>query len=227
MSGQDVLRLEAIERTYRQGDARLQVLAGVDLAIRAGEAAALMAPSGAGKTTLLQIAGLLDRPDAGRVVVAGEDAARLDDRGQSRLRAARIGFVFQFHHLLPEFTALENVVLPQTIRGLSRRAARGRATELLTSLGLGQRLDHRPAALSGGEQQRVAVARALANRPSLILADEPTGNLDHASAITVVTTLLDLARAADVGLLVATHNPEIADMLDRRVRLDAGRIVAS
>ena len=220
-----VLALEAVAKAYRQGDAVLEVLAGVDLAVAPGEVVAMTAPSGAGKTTLLQIAGLLDRPDAGRVMLAGEDAGQLDDARRSRLRAARIGFVFQFHHLLPEFTALENVVVPQVINGTPRGEARARAAALLSELGLAERATHRPAALSGGEQQRVAIARALANNPSLVLADEPTGNLDQATARIVMDLLLRLARDAGIGMLVATHNPDLAAMMDRRVSLVEGRAV--
>jgi len=227
MSAPPVLSLAGVVKRYRQGEARLTVLDGVDLDVRAGEVVALTAPSGAGKTTLLQIAGLLDRPDEGQVRIAGADVGRLDDARRSRLRAERLGFVFQFHHLLPEFTALENVVLPQTIRGAGKRAARARAAELLDAFGLGPRAAHRPGQLSGGEQQRVAVARALANRPDLILADEPTGNLDQATALVVMNTLLSAAHDTGVGMLVATHNPDLAAMMDRRVRLDGGKVAAA
>jgi len=227
MSRETVLALAGVEKSYSQGGAHLRVLTGIDLTVAAGESVALTAPSGAGKTTLLQIAGLLDRPDAGEVRLMDEDAGRLDDAGRSRLRAARIGFVFQFHHLLPEFTALENVILPQTIRGVGRRQARGRAAALLEGLGLAERVDHRPAALSGGEQQRVAVARALANEPDLILADEPTGNLDQATAFLVMERLLGLARDVGVGMLVATHNPDLAAMMNRHVTLANGRALAA
>ncbi len=210
----NVLELTGVAKSYRQGDARLDVLTGVDLVVEAGQAVALMAPSGAGKTTLLQIAGLLDKPDAGTV--------RLE---VSRLRATSLGFVFQFHHLLPEFTALENVVLPQRVAGASRSDARRRAMELLETMGLTARADHRPSALSGGEQQRVAIARALANRPKLLLADEPTGNLDVETASKVIDGLLELAHQTGVGMLVATHNPNIAARMDGRVTLSGGRLV--
>ncbi len=224
MSGIPVLSLAGVEKSYRQGGERLQVLQGVDLLLQAGEVVALTAPSGAGKTTLLQIAGLLDRPDAGVVRLGAHDVKGMDDGRKSRLRAAEIGFVFQFHHLLPEFTALENVMLPQAIAGVGKRQARRRAAELLAMLGLEPRASHRPAQLSGGEQQRVAVARALANRPSLILADEPTGNLDQDTAEVVMNALLALAHESGVGMLVATHNPDLAGRMDRRVRLVAGKL---
>ncbi len=224
--GGSVLALEAVCKSYRQGEARVDVLKGVDLALAPGEVVALTAPSGAGKTTLLQIAGLLDRPDAGKVSLAGQDAGRLDDGGRSRLRAAALGFIFQFHHLLPEFTALENIVVPQAIAGTGGRRARQRAAELLAMMGLEARAGHRPAALSGGEQQRVAIARALANGPRLVLADEPTGNLDQATADRVTDHLLALARETGVAMLVATHNQEMAGRLDRRLRLSGGQIIA-
>ena len=224
MSGVAALQLDAVAKSYRQGDVRLDVLNGVDLEVAAGEVTALTAPSGAGKTTLLQIAGLLDRPDAGRVRIAGHDADALDDGRRSRLRSAELGFVFQFHCLLPEFTALENIVLPQAIAGIGRRTAGRRAAELLEMMGLSDRASHRPAALSGGEQQRVAIARALANGPSLVLADEPTGNLDQDTAFSVMKSLIDLAHGAGVAMLVATHNPELAARMDRRVRLEGGKL---
>lgn len=219
------LVLEGVRKSYRQGSEELAVLKDASLNVHPGEVVALTAPSGAGKTTLLQIAGLLDRPDAGAVRLAGVEAGALDDAARSRLRAASLGFVFQFHHLLPEFDALENVVLPQTIRGLSRKAGRERAEELLEMLGLAERFRHRPAALSGGEQQRVAIARALANAPSVVLADEPTGNLDHGNADAVMDLLLGLARESGVAMLVATHNGEMAARMDRRLTIQAGRII--
>lgn len=225
MSAAPILELKDVRRSYRQGDARLDVLAGADLKVLAGEVVALTAPSGAGKTTLLQIAGLLDRPDAGEVLLRGQSVGGLDDRPRSRIRAENLGFVFQFHHLLPEFTALENVVLPQIIRGVARRAARTRAAELLAEMGLAERSGHRPSQLSGGEQQRVAVARALANAPGLILADEPTGNLDATTAAAVTRRLLTLAHDTGAAMLIATHNPVLAAMMDRRVTLAGGRIV--
>lgn len=218
------LALSGVVKSYRQGSARLDVLTGVDLEVAPGQVVALTAPSGAGKTTLLQIAGLLDRPDAGTVRLAGADAGAMSDAERSRLRASNLGFVFQFHHLLPEFTALENIALAQAIAGVGKTAARERAAELLASLGLEARAGHRPSELSGGEQQRVALARALANRPRLVLADEPTGNLDVATAQAVTETLLALAADAGVSMLVATHNPDLAARMDRRVALEGGRL---
>ena len=225
MSSGASLALEKAVREYRQGDNRLRVLDELDLEMRPGEIVALVAPSGAGKTTLLQIAGLLDRPDSGQVWLGGKDCAQLGDSARSAMRRAEIGFVFQFHHLLPEFSALENVVLPQLIGGTNKRQARERATELLTGIGLAERLSHRPAELSGGEQQRVAIARALANRPRVLLADEPTGNLDQATGETVARQLIDLAHNTGVSALVATHNRELAASMDRIVRLTGGKLV--
>jgi lipoprotein-releasing system ATP-binding protein len=220
----EALGLLDVRRTYRTGAATLEVLRGVDLSIAAGEMVALVAPSGAGKSTLLQIAGLLDRADGGVVRIAGRDATALNDAGRTALRRVAIGFVYQFHHLLPEFSALENVMLPQFAAGVGRAAARARATALLASVGLAARVDHRPAELSGGEQQRVAVARALANRPRLLLADEPTGNLDPETAARVFDVMLNVVRDEGAGALVATHNPELAARMDRTVRLEGGRI---
>jgi lipoprotein-releasing system ATP-binding protein len=190
-----------------------------------GELVALVAPSGTGKSTLLHVAGLLEPPDAGEVYIDGRATAAMDDAERTRLRREDIGFVYQFHHLLPEFTALENVVMPQLIRGLSRTAARGRAEELLGFLGLAERLDHRPGELSGGEQQRVAIARAVANAPRLLLADEPTGNLDPHTAGHVFSTLVALVRASGLGALIATHNMELAGRMDRRITLHEGEVV--
>jgi len=218
------LALAGVARTYGDGPQAVTVLRGVDLTVASGEIVALVAPSGAGKSTLLQIAGLLDRADAGAVRLAGRDAATLGDRARTALRREAIGFVYQFHHLLPEFTAAENLVLPQLAAGARRRDADARAAALLESVGLAARAGHRPAALSGGEQQRVAVARALANRPALLLADEPTGNLDPATADRVFNVMLETVRGAGVGALVATHNPEIAARMDRTVTLRAGVI---
>jgi lipoprotein-releasing system ATP-binding protein len=220
----EALRLEGVRKTYRQGRAALEVLAGVDLAVAPGEVVALTAPSGAGKTTLLQIAGLLDAADGGRVRVGGRDAAALDDAARTAIRRAEIGFVYQAHHLLPEFSALENVALPQRAAGVSRRAAAERARALLASVGLAERERHRPAELSGGEQQRVAICRALANRPRLLLADEPTGNLDPETSERVFAVLLEVVREEGVGALIATHNPGLAERMDRTVRLDRGRV---
>jgi lipoprotein-releasing system ATP-binding protein len=220
----EALGLDGVRRTYRSGAAALEVLRSVNLSVAAGEIAALVAPSGAGKSTLLQIAGLLDRADAGVVRVSGREATALVDKGRTALRRVAIGFVYQFHHLLPEFSALENVMLPQFAAGTDRHAARARAEVLLDSVGLSERADHRPAELSGGEQQRVAVARALANRPRLLLADEPTGNLDPETSAKVFDVMLRVVRDEGAGALVATHNPELAARMDRTVRLAGGRI---
>ena len=216
------LRLEKIERRYAQADAPLEILKGANLDLWAGQSVALIAPSGAGKSTLLHIAGLLERPDGGEVYVAGAPAASLSDDARTQLRRVEIGFVYQFHHLLPEFTALENVMLPQMIAGLSRRDAAARAREILDYLGLARRADHRPAELSGGEQQRVAIARAVANGPGLLLADEPTGNLDPKTADHVFGALAQIVRATGLAALIATHNMELAERMDRRVTLHEG-----
>jgi lipoprotein-releasing system ATP-binding protein len=200
------------------------VLRQVSLAVAPGEIVALIGPSGAGKSTLLQISGLLEPPTSGEILIKGEPAGRLSDARRTELRRTAIGFVYQYHHLLPEFSAAENVILPQMIAGLSRRKARGRALELLAMVGLSQRAEHRPAQLSGGEQQRVAIARALANGPALLLADEPTGNLDHTTADGVFSMLVKLVRAVGLGALVATHNLALADQMDRILALDDGRL---
>ena len=220
-----VLKLSGVVRTYRQGRVNLKVLRGIDLEVRAGEIVALVGPSGAGKSTLLHVAGLLEPPDEGEVTISGEPAGALNDDGRTRLRRHNIGFVYQYHHLLAEFSALENIVVPQLIAGLARREARSRAEKLLKSLGLAERRNHRPGKLSGGEQQRVAIARALANVPRLLLADEPTGNLDPTTAAGVFSVLLQLARGAGLAALVATHNPSLAASLDRRVRLEDGQLM--
>ena len=216
------LELEGVQRSFAQGDARLPVLRRIDLAVSEGETVALIGPSGSGKTTLLQIAGLLDRPDAGEVRISGESASGLSDRRLSAMRARHLGFVFQFHQLLPEFSARENLVIPQLVTGRSKREARERADALLAMVGLTNRAAHRPARLSGGEQQRVAIARATANAPRLLLADEPTGNLDEANGRLVIRTFLELAHEAGVAALVATHNIDLARQLDRIVRLEDG-----
>ncbi|MFI4996076.1 MAG: ABC transporter ATP-binding protein [Hyphomicrobiales bacterium] len=221
------LRLVGVERHYAQGDERLHILTGADLTLGAGEMVALVAPSGAGKSTLLHIAGLLERPDGGEVIVDGLVSAKLDDVARTRLRREAIGFVYQSHYLLGEFSAIENVMMPQMIRGLTRVEARKRADELLRLLGLGERESHRPAALSGGEQQRVAIARAIANAPRVLLADEPTGNLDPPTAERVFTMLGAIVRATGLAALVATHNLALASRMDRRVTLRDGKIVAS
>jgi lipoprotein-releasing system ATP-binding protein len=224
MSDEAVLRLEAIERRYGRGETTIEVLNGVELSLKAGESVALIAPSGAGKSTLLHVAGLLERPDAGEVHVGGRPTSAMNDEGRTALRRSEIGFVYQFHHLLPEFSALENVVLPQMIAGLKRAEAAARARELLGFLGLGARESHRPAELSGGEQQRVALARAVANAPRILLADEPTGNLDPKTADHVFDTLTSLVKASRVAALVATHNLDLAARMDRRVTLREGRV---
>jgi len=222
------LRLEGVARHFPQaGREDLQVLAGIDLEIRSGEIVALVAPSGAGKSTLLHVAGLLDRPDGGRVLIGGRDAARLEERARTAIRRTEIGFVYQFHHLLPEFTAEENVALPQLAAGKTRADAGAEALRLLSLMGLAERADHRPAELSGGEQQRVAICRAVANSPRLLLADEPTGNLDPATSDRVFDALLALVRGEGLAALIATHNMDLAARMDRIVRLAGGRIAAS
>ena len=220
-----MLAMRDVVRTYRQANERLDVLKGVTLVVAPGELVGLVGPSGAGKTTLLHLAGLLEKPDGGTVTVDGEDASRLSDGDRTALRRRAIGFVYQFHHLLPEFSALENVAMPQMIAGVPGRRARDRAEELLARVGLGARLTHRPARLSGGEQQRTAIARALANGPRLLVADEPTGNLDHRTADEVFSMLAGLVRGGDFGALVATHNLEIAGRMDRVLEMRDGRIV--
>jgi lipoprotein-releasing system ATP-binding protein len=213
-----------LKRSFVQGEATIEVLRGVDLTVARGEIVALLGPSGSGKSTLLQAVGLLEGGFEGSIRLAGEEASRLDDEGRTRLRRELLGFVYQFHHLLPEFNAVENVVLPQLVRGAETDAARQRARQLLGTLGLAERLDHRPSKLSGGEQQRVAVARALANKPPLILADEPTGNLDEHTADVVFAEFLQLVRGEGSAALVATHNERIASKMDRVVRLHEGRL---
>jgi lipoprotein-releasing system ATP-binding protein len=219
------LHLQGVQRHFGEGQTRLDILRGADLALMPGQAVALTAPSGAGKSTLLHGAGLLEKPDGGEVWVGGVATAALDDAGRTALRRSEIGFVYQFHHLLPEFSALENVVMPQLIRGLAWSEAEARGKELLAFLGLGQRLEHRPAELSGGEQQRVAIARAVANAPKVLLADEPTGNLDPKTAEHVFGTLIALVRASGLAALIATHNQELAGRMDRRVTLKDGMVV--
>jgi lipoprotein-releasing system ATP-binding protein len=220
-----VLRLDRLERAYTQGNRRIDVLKGASASFYPGEAVALLGPSGAGKSTLLHIAGLLERPDSGQVLIDGVDCVALSDSEQTRMRRMEVGFVYQFHHLLPEFTALENVVLPQMILGRSRGEAETRAKELLKSLGLEERWDHRPAQLSGGEQQRVAIARAVANGPKVLLADEPTGNLDPPTAERVFEQLIALIRNSGVAAVIATHNLDLAARMDRTLRLTDGLLV--
>ncbi len=219
------LQLDTIERRYAQAGAPLEVLRGVDLRLWPGQSVALIAPSGAGKSTLLHIAGLLEKPDAGEVLVAGSATTTMDDAARTALRRSEIGFVYQFHHLLPEFSAEENIALPQMIAGLSRGEATDRARQLLDYLGLSGRAKHRPAELSGGEQQRVAIARAVANAPGILLADEPTGNLDPKTAHHVFEALESLVRATGLATLIATHNMELASCMDRRVTLQEGVLV--
>ncbi|MDX2306820.1 MAG: ABC transporter ATP-binding protein [Hyphomicrobium sp.] len=220
-----ILRLEGLRRAFQQGEKPIVVLNGASAEIRAGEAVALVGPSGAGKSTLLHIAGLLETPDSGQVIVNGRNCATFDDAERTRTRRTDIGFIYQFHQLLPEFSAIENVMLPQMILGRSRKQARARATDLLTALGLGHRLEHRPAQLSGGEQQRTAICRALANNPHLILADEPTGNLDPRTSELVFHELIGLFRREGVAALIATHNLELARRMDRVLRLEAGQLI--
>jgi lipoprotein-releasing system ATP-binding protein len=218
------LELRGVRRVFRQGGAELRVLDGVDLVLRKGEVVALVGPSGAGKSTLLHVAGLLERPDGGMVLIGGEDCGGLSDERRTLLRRSEIGFVYQLHHLLPEFSALENVMLPQMIAGTPRGRARKRAADLLDAVGLALRRSHRPARLSGGEQQRVAIIRALANDPKILLADEPTGNLDHVTGDSVMNTLLNLVRRTGLAALIATHNLELARRLDRIVALEDGEL---
>jgi lipoprotein-releasing system ATP-binding protein len=220
----EVLAVAGLKRTFVQGDARIEVLRGVDLSVAPGEIVALLGPSGSGKSTLLQAVGLLEGGFEGSIRIAGEEAASLKDAERTRVRRDTLGFVYQFHHLLPDFDARENVILPQLVRGVSRAEAAERAESLLGALGLAERLTHRPSKLSGGEQQRVAVARALANRPALVLADEPTGNLDEATADIVFAEFLRLVRDEGSAALVATHNERIAAKMDRILRLHEGRL---
>jgi lipoprotein-releasing system ATP-binding protein len=217
--------LQAVERRYHQGETTLEILSQADFAVWAGQSVALIGPSGAGKSTLLHVAGLLEHPDGGEVFIEGIPTSTLSDAERTRIRRNEIGFVYQLHHLLGEFSALENVLLPQMIRGLSRNEAKRRATELLNYLGLKDRLNHRPAELSGGEQQRVAIARAVANAPRILLADEPTGNLDPRTSDHVFGTLAQLVRASGLAAIVATHNMDLAQRMDRRVTLRDGQVV--
>ncbi len=218
----EALALDGIRRGFGAAHTRIEVLRSVSLSLSPGEIVALMGPSGAGKSTLLQIAGLLEHPDAGEVSLAGEPCGRLSDLRRTGLRGFYLGFVYQFHHLLPEFSALENVVLPQMIAGVGKGEARARAHDLLSTVGLADRAGHRPGQLSGGEQQRVAIARALANRPKVLLADEPTGNLDRQTAESVFDMLLDAVRGGGLAALIATHNPDLARRMDRVVTLRDG-----
>ena len=221
-----MLELHGIKKAYNLGKPNeIAVLRGADLSVAAGEVVALVAPSGAGKSTLLHIAGLLDTPDAGQVLINGQDMTGKSDRRRTAVRRAEVGFIYQFHHLLPEFSAAENIILPQLANGVSQKAAAARAMDLLASVGVADRADHRPAALSGGEQQRVAFCRALANEPLVLLADEPTGNLDPATSDQVFAALMSLARDTGLSALIATHNMELAARMDRVVRLENGALV--
>ena len=220
------LELAGIEKAYNRGQpSEVVVLRGATLEVARGEVVALVAPSGAGKSTLLHIAGLLDTPDEGSVALGGRNMIGLSDRSRTEARRGEVGFIYQFHHLLPEFSALENIVVPQLANGVDKAEAEARARELLQTVGIAPRADHRPAALSGGEQQRVAFCRALANQPRLLLADEPTGNLDPATSDQVFAALMKVVRATGLSALIATHNMELAGRMDRVVRLDAGRVV--
>jgi lipoprotein-releasing system ATP-binding protein len=219
-----VLELRGVRRVFKTGEAEIVVLNGIDLVLLPGEVVALVGPSGAGKSTLLHVAGLLERPDDGAVLIGGADCGGLSDQQRTLLRRSELGFVYQFHHLLPEFSALENVMLPQMIAGVPRSRARQKAADLLAGVGLAPRAGHRPARLSGGEQQRVAIVRALANDPKILLGDELTGNLDHATGDSVLATLLDLVRHTGLAALIATHNLDLARRLDRIVALEDGHL---
>jgi len=219
-----VLLTRGLKRSFTQGEITIEVLRGVDLEVKRGEIVGLLGPSGSGKSTFLQAVGLLEGGFSGSIQIQGQEATNFDDDGRTRLRRDALGFVYQFHHLLPEFNARENVIIPQLVQGAEPEAARARAEQLLSALGLAQRLDHRPSKLSGGEQQRVAVARALANKPPLILADEPTGNLDEQTADAVLAEFLKLVREEGSAALVATHNERLAAKMDRVVRLHEGRL---
>ena len=220
-----VLFLWKVERRFVDAEHTLDIIKGADLAVWPGQSVALIAPSGTGKSTLLQLAGLLERPDAGEIYIGSRPTMALPDAERTSIRRSDLGFVYQAHHLLPEFTALENVMLPQMIAGLGKAEARQRSADLLKYLGLGERLSHRPAELSGGEQQRVAIARAVANRPRVLLADEPTGNLDPSTSERVFETLLSLVKVTGLAALIATHNLELASRMDRRVTIRNGLVV--
>ncbi|MBH0237054.1 ABC transporter ATP-binding protein [Methylobrevis albus] len=220
-----VLRLAGVTRAYDEGSGKLHILTGADFVLQPGEIVGLVAPSGVGKSTLLQIAGLLEKPDSGDVLIHGASCGALDDTGRTKMRRTTIGFVYQFHHLLPEFTAVENLVVPQMINGLGRRDARQRSMELLSYLKLDHRADHLPSQLSGGERQRVAIARAVANAPRILLADEPTGNLDPKTSRYVYDALLALVRGTGLAAVIATHNMDLAGRMDRRITLIDGKVV--
>ena len=225
MHKSEVLGLENITRRFKEGDGQLEVFSGLSLSLKPGEVVALVGPSGAGKSSLLHIAGLLEAPTSGEIIIEGVPTSKLDDGEKTRIRRDKVGFVYQAHHLLPEFDALENVVLPQMIAGVPKAAAAKEAARLLTVLGLGKRLTHRPAQLSGGEQQRVAIARALANKPRILLADEPTGNLDPRTSGGVFDALIAITRAEGLAALIATHNFELASRMDRALLLHQGKLI--
>ena len=220
-----ILKLRDLRRSFGSGEREIRVLAGASASLYPGQAVALVGPSGAGKSTLLHVAGLLETPDGGEVIIQGRDCARMNDDERTRVRRSEMGFVYQFHQLLTEFSALENVVIPQLIRGQARKAAEARATELLCGVGLANRLDHRPAELSGGEQQRAAICRALANTPKLLLADEPTGNLDPKTSEHVFQDLIRLIETTGVAALIATHNMDLAARMHRTLRLESGLLI--
>ena len=224
-SGDPMLQLSSIEHTFGQGRRKLEILTGADLHVMPGEIVALTGPSGAGKSTLLHIAGLLEIPNAGTISIAGEPCSHLGDNARTMVRRQSLGFVYQYHHLLAEFTAHENIVIPQIIAGYARKEAGARATEILEWMGLSERATHRPAKLSGGEQQRVAIGRAIAAAPKVLLADEPTGNLDPSTADEVFSVLLKLVRGAGMAALIATHNPDLAGRMDRVIRLQDGKLL--
>jgi len=225
MAPKTVLQLKAIERHYGEGEMMLSILKGADFELRSGETVALVAPSGTGKSTLLHLAGLLEHPDGGEVTIGGRACNGLSDDERTAIRRNEIGFVYQFHHLLPEFTALENIMMPQLIAGLREAEAKERAAQLLDYMRIGHRADHRPAELSGGEQQRVAIARAVANAPRVLLADEPTGNLDPKTAFYVFDALEALVRQSGLAAMIATHNHELASRMDRRVTIEGGKVI--
>ena len=225
MMAEAIIELKAVERHYVQGPRKLTILDGVDFSLKRGEMVALVAPSGTGKSTLLHTAGLLERPDGGDVLLAGRACGRLSDEQRTKIRRNDIGFVYQFHHLLPEFSALENIMMPQLIKGLVRKEAAERAEQLLDYMQIGKRAAHRPSELSGGEQQRVAIARAVANAPLVLLADEPTGNLDPVTASYVFEALEALVKQSGLAALIATHNHDLAKRMDRRVTLNEGKVV--
>lgn len=225
MAGQAILQLDGVGRQYKQGARTLNILDGADFSLHPGEMVALVAPSGAGKSTLLHVAGLLERPDSGDVLIGGQSCGGLNDDARTAKRRNEIGFVYQFHHLLPEFTALENIMLPQLVHGLTKPAASDRAGQLLDYMKIGDRAEHRPSELSGGEQQRVAIARAVANAPQILLADEPTGNLDPVTSSYVFDALEALVRQSGLATLIATHNHALAERMDRRITLKDARVV--